>query len=106
VESQPSSSANKWAAITEFEVWGQDTLKVAVAPESSLSMRPFYQGTATIVIPAQSRFVLPPDACAVDVYDIQGKKIRSFSRISTGTISTMRMPPAIGMQLARIRFTK
>ena len=43
VEAQPLQADNKWAAITELEVWGQDTATVGVLPQSPLSTKHLLQ---------------------------------------------------------------
>jgi len=104
-EAQPLQADNKWAAITEFEVWGQDTTTVGVLPQSPSPTKRCSTAATRVITTSESHFSVPPDAKGFDVFNILGKKIWSFSRASTKEISIMGLPSWIGRQIVWIRFT-
>jgi hypothetical protein len=106
LEAQPLQTNNKWAAITEFEIWGQDTQTVEIErPSSSQKIRGSHDA-ATIIIPATAYFSIPIDYKGLEVFTLLGRRLWSFTRASTGRISNMKLPVGFGDQVVRIKFTK
>jgi hypothetical protein len=106
LEAQPLPANNKWAAITEFEAWGQDTSAVGDLRQSSLSTNLRSQSAATMIVPCLSRLSVPTYFTGLDVFTLAGKKVWSFRRASAGNAVSMNLPPWIGAQIVRIVFTK
>ena len=106
LEAQPLPANNKWAALTEFEAWGQDPSAVGDPRQSSLSTKLPAQGAATMIVPSLSRLSVPMGVSGFDVFTVTGKKIWSFRRTSTTGAILMGLPSCIGGQVVRIVFTK
>jgi hypothetical protein len=106
LEAQPLQADGKWAAITEFEIWGQDTATVEVEqPSSSRKIRGPHDA-ATMVMPATAYFSMPIGYKGLEVFTLLGRRLWSFTPASTGRISNMKLPAGFGDQVVRIKFTK
>jgi hypothetical protein len=93
------SNPNKWCALTEMQVWGDDPQTQVRSSSEAVGRAPVMEVTRTMV--QNGRLTVAPNIRSVDFYSVDGRKISAWRRTGETGAAEIRLPGRDGIMIIR-----